>query len=109
VLERIGRISIYVASQFELVALKALERMGVPERLMDRLVSKVSAFEYKVFCRRRVVKVLVSDLEFAIDELSLIQGELECMAEDDLDYQIDLAYGLGEVIRRLSKYCEVGA
>ena len=61
--------------------------------------------------RRRLlmsVKIPLKDLESVVKELRFIEGELTNLAGDDLDYLIDLAYGLGEVIQTLSKYLERG-
>jgi len=61
--------------------------------------------------RRRLlmsVQIPLKDLESVVKELRFIEGELTNLAEDDLDYLIDLAYGLGEVIQTLSKYLERG-
>ena len=54
------------------------------------------------------VQIPLKDLESVVKELRFIEGELTNLAEDDLDYLIDLAYGLGEVIQTLSKYLERG-
>ena len=54
------------------------------------------------------VRIPLKDLKSVIEELRFIEGELTNLAEDDLDYLIDLAYGLGEVIQTLSKYLERG-
>ena len=54
------------------------------------------------------VKIPLKDLESVVKELRFIEGELTNLAGDDLDYLIDLAYGLGEVIQTLSKYLERG-
>ena len=54
------------------------------------------------------VQIPLKDLESVVKELRFIEGELTNLAEDDLDYLIDLAYSLGEVIQTLSKYLKEG-
>ena len=54
------------------------------------------------------VQISLKDLRSVVEELRFIEEELTNLAEGDLDYLIDLAYGLGEVIQTLSKYLERG-